>query len=266
MKPLQHGLRILAGTLMGKVLCRVEDQYGVIQVSRRGDRRVLSFGSGLEQSSVSMGKPQYLCHQYTRMMLLGLIFLEARRIAIMGLGGGGLVHCLSHYYPHLTVRVIELRQAVIDVAYEWFDLPRTANVQVIHSDAMTYMSTIDASSHDIIFSDLYEAGGMSEVQGHRGYIEACYNALSDSGWLVLNFHTLPEEDSPLYILLSDMFPDIRVCHSSKGNRVMYCGKSACEYDDRTLRERARILEKHVQVPLMYYYRQLRRLDDQRVTG
>ena len=95
MKPLQHGARINHGRLMGKELYRTEDSDGLIVVTQRGNKRLLSFGSRLEQSSVLMDKPYYLIHEYTQIMLLGLLFVDARHITLLGLGGGGLAHCLS---------------------------------------------------------------------------------------------------------------------------------------------------------------------------
>ena len=49
---------------MGKELFRVEDDYGLVIVTQRGDKRVLSFDSSLEQSSVYMSKRYYLSHEY----------------------------------------------------------------------------------------------------------------------------------------------------------------------------------------------------------
>ena len=140
MKPLQHGDRSRHGTLMGKELFRTEDDEGSIVVTQRGNKRLLSFGSMLEQSSVLTGKPYYLINEYTQIMLLGLIFVDGREITLLGLGGGALAHCLSHYFPQSTIQVVEIRQAVIDVAYDWFDLSRIDNLQVVNGDALHFLS------------------------------------------------------------------------------------------------------------------------------
>lgn len=59
---------------------------GPILVTQRGGRRVLSFGTGLEQSSVLVERPASLTHEYTQIMLLSLLFVEARHITLLGLG------------------------------------------------------------------------------------------------------------------------------------------------------------------------------------
>lgn len=256
MKPLQHGARICAGSLLGKELYRFEDELGSIVVTQRGQKRILSFDVGLEQSSVLMEKPHYLSHEYTQIMMLGLVFTDAHHLTLLGLGGGGLAHCLSHYYPQSMLQVVEIRQAVIDIAYAWFELPQQPNLQVKCANALTYMRQAEAVTTDLIFSDLYESTVMSEVQTHLGFIDSCYKTLSDQGWIVFNFHDLPDEDSPVMKKILELFAEVYVCDVFKGNWVMFCGKNAAVFDQSELAGRARSLAKKVEMPLMYYFMQV----------
>lgn len=256
MKSLHHGTRINSGTTMGKELYRVEDDMGYVVVTRRGDKRVLSFDSALEQSSVLMTKPYYLTHEYTQAMLLGLLFMDAEHITLLGLGGGGLAHCLSHYYPAIRLQVVELRQAVIDVAYEWFNLPHKSQLQVIQCDAVKYLSDIRPGCTDIIFSDLYLADGMSECQAQQVYIENGYNALTDSGCLVINYHVMPDKESVMMLRLRALFSQIYTCDVINGNQLLFCSKHSVPFSDEVLAERAEGLVQQVKMPLMYYCRQL----------
>lgn len=260
LKPIQHGARINQGRLMGKELYRTEDDDGIIVVTQRGNKRLLSFGSKLEQSSLLMDKPYYLIHEYTQMMLLGLLFTDARRVTLLGLGGGGLAHCLSHFYPQSTIQVVEIRQAVIDIAYDWFDLPRRDNLQIIHADALQYLSKCEQGSSDIIFSDLYEAEGMSAIQALQEFIVASYHALSESGCLVLNFHQKPYRGCLLMDTIESFFDQV-IVYDSDGipgeiNSIMFCCKKDIAIHQAELNARAEALTKRVKMPLMMYYRKL----------
>ena len=245
---------------MGKELYRFEDSDGSIIVSQRGNKRVLSFGSSLEQSSVLIDKPWYLIHEYTQIMLLGLLFVDARRITLLGLGGGGLAHCLSHYFSQSTIQVVEIRQAVIDIAYDWFDLPRQDNLSVINDDALHYLSKLKQSSSDIIFSDLYEAGGMSACQAQQEFIATSYQSLSQSGCLVLNFHHKPHRGSLLMDTIEGLFREIIVYDSARlpgeRNSIMFCCKSDVALHQAAVNARAEALTKLSKMPLMMYYRKL----------
>jgi len=256
MKPLQHGVRINRASILGRELYRSEDSEGVIVVSERGNRRLLSFGSYFEQSCVALDQPAYLVHEYTQVMLLGVLFSEPRRMLLLGLGGGGLVHCLGRYYPESSIQVVELRQAVIDIAYDWFDLPRQDNLQVINDDAMHYLAGLRQDSCDIIFSDLYEAGGMSACQAQQDFIFSCYRVLSESGCLVLNFHHKPYRGSVLMDSINSLFDKIIVHESGEQNCIMFCCKSAVALHAPELDTRAEALVKRVAMPLLHHYRKL----------
>lgn len=245
---------------MGKELYRTEDSDGSIVVTQRGNRRLLSFGSRLEQSSVLMDKPYYLIHEYTQIMLLGLLFVDARHMTLLGLGGGGLVHCLSHFFPQSTIRVVEIRQAVIDIAYQWFDLPRLDNLQVVSDDAMHYVSSLEQGSTDIIFSDLYQAEGMAACQAQQAFIEASHDALSESGCLVINFHDKPDAGSVLMDTMERLFSAI-IVYDSEGlsgrrNSIIFCCKDTVVLHQPEINWRAESLTKLVKMPLMQYYRSL----------
>jgi len=257
LKPLQHGARISQGTLMGKELYRVEDSEGVIVVTQRGNKRLLSFGSSLEQSSVLMDKPYYLIHEHTQVMLLGLLFVDARHITLLGLGGGALVHCCNHYYPDAIIQVVEIRQAVIDIAYDWFELPRIENLQVINADALHHILKVKQSSSDIIFSDLYEAEGMAPCQAQQEYIVASYHALSEAGCLVLNFHQKPHRGSLLMDTIESFFETIIVYDSGERNSIMFCCKTEIFLHQPELNARAESFTRLVKMPLMHYYLQLK---------
>ena len=239
----------------------MEDGDGSIVVTQRGNKRLLSFGSRLEQSSVLMNMPHYLIHQYTQIMLLGLLFVDARRMTLLGLGGGALAHCLSHYFPESTIQVVEIRQAVIDIAYDWFDLPRRDNLHVVNDDALHYLSNLEQGTTDIIFSDLYIAESMSACQAQQAFINSCFTALSEHGCVVINFHQKPDEGSKLMAAIEGSFSEI-IIHDSEAlpgqnpNSIMFCCKHAFALHTPEVNWRAELLTKRVKMPLMQYYRQL----------
>ncbi len=261
MKAMQHIARICASTSMGRVLFRCEDEMGLILVTQRGGRRVLSFGTGLEQSSVLIERPAYLTHEYTQIMLFGLLFVDARQITLLGLGGGGLVHCLSHFYPQCQLQVVELRQQVIEVARNWFELPQTEQIVMHCGDAARYIARAPDAGTDLILSDLYEGDGMSEVQASVFYIRNCARHLTDNGVMVLNFHQLPAPQSALMQTINEQFAEVFVCDVFSGNYVMFCLKMPLEDSLSALLPEAKALARYLEMPLLYYFRQLRRFEE-----
>jgi len=257
---------------MLKVLHRTDDGFGSIVVTENGNKRVLSFASDFQQSAIYINKPWQLVHEYTQIMLLGLAFTQAKNIILLGLGGGGLVHCLNYFYPQMKLEVVEIRQAVIDVAYKWFDLPDTNNINLHCRDANDYIKQVVPANADIIFSDLYEAQGMSEVQTQNDFISACARALNENGWLVINFHKLPDKNSSVMQQLSICFSEIFYCDIFKGNWVVFCGKAHAGFNARKtkasgiktsklktneIKERVIELGVYVNSPIKYYFNKIK---------
>ncbi|HEY9200859.1 MAG TPA: methyltransferase [Gammaproteobacteria bacterium] len=261
---MQRIARLCTGASMGRELFRSEDEMGQILVTQRGGRRVLSFGTGLEQSSVLIERPAYLTHEYTQIMLLSLLFVEVRHVTLLGLGGGGLVHCLSHFYPQYQLQVVELRQQVIEVARNWFELPQTEQITLHCGDAARYIARAPDARTDLILSDLYESDGMSEVQASGFYIRHCARHLTEQGVMVLNFHQLPAAQSELMQAINEQFAEVFVCDVFSGNFVMFCLKMPLQKSLSALLPEAKSLAKHLEMPLLYYFRQLRRFEERAV--
>ena len=240
-------------------LYRTSDEYGQIIVLEKGDKRILSFDSNLQQSCVYMNKPYYLAHEYTQIMILGMLFVDAQNVTVLGLGGGSLAHYLNHFYPQTATRIVEIRQSVIDIACQWFNLPQKANLKVICGDAGVYMQKVKSQTIDILFSDLYQAEGMSEVQAQTDFIQMSHKALREDGWMVINFHKLPDDESIVMRAIREIFNDLYVCEVCSGNRVLFCGKSPVNFTQVELDERARALNKKSGMQLMYYYKQLKNI-------
>src|SRR5690606_34998140 len=97
--------------------------------------RVLTFNTIFEQSKIDRRSPWLPVHEYNRAMLLPVAFGQPRHATVLGLGGGVMASALHHLLPACQVHAVELRQAVLDVAREFFSLPDSDRLRVTISDA-----------------------------------------------------------------------------------------------------------------------------------
>ncbi|ARU54517.1 spermidine synthase [Oleiphilus messinensis] len=243
-------------TIAGREIYRIYDPLGPIQVFDDGSRRVLAFGDNDEQSCLSLEHPYLLQHTYTRAMVLSLLFVEPSRILILGLGGGCLPAFLHHHLLNSHVQVVELRQAVIDVAYRFFALPRDSRLEVVQSDVRRFFKQTVTGPVDLIMSDLFLSGGIDRHQFDTGYLEQCYHRLSDQGWLVLNCWLEHRREQTSLRYLCELFPDVRVCSTESGNWIIFAGKQPCAEDKKTLEKRVRKLSSRFGWSLMPQFKQL----------
>jgi len=215
----------LTGMSAGTLVHSTSDSYGNILVVDLPRYRVLSFDSIYEQSGFYLERPYALVHEYTRIMMLVLGFMEPRHTTLLGLGGGSLLRSLHHYLSQCDFHVVELRPKVYEVARDYFDIPDDERVWVSIEDAELQIKASKDASTDIIFADMYDAYHMSPVQAQKQFVQECRRALTKSGWLVINYHRLPEPNSPFFEHLIECFSTIMVCSGEYGNHILFACKS-----------------------------------------
>ncbi|WP_165856359.1 spermidine synthase [Marinobacter sp. JSM 1782161] len=210
--------------LNGNVTYETGDALGPIRVLDYRKHRVLTFDSVFEQSKIARRKPWLPVHEYNRAMLLPLAFTEPARATVLGVGGGVMIGALHRLLPDCDIHGVELRQAVVDVAREYFHMPDDPRVRISVSDVRPALRDMPDTSTDLILTDLYSADRMSPVQAHRRFIDQCSRVLSDTGWLAMNFHLAPARDGTLVRHLARLFPEVMLYRTRTNNYVIYASK------------------------------------------
>ena len=223
----------------GELIYYTRDPYGELKVLDNGHRRTLSFGPGDEQSACLKADPALLLFDYTQVMLLALLFRPFRKVLCLGLGAGSLVTALQRHCKGTKITVVELRQAVIDIALNYFYLPSSKRVQLHCGDAEDFV--VQASErYDLIFSDLYTSQGLSPLQLKPSFLSSCAERLKPDGLLVINcWREHQHAEAGLLQSLEGLFTDIRLCPTADGNWVIFASRSLLEPNPNALREAAR---------------------------
>ncbi|WP_114192380.1 spermidine synthase [Edaphovirga cremea] len=230
--------------LRGDVIAQVGDDHGDITVIDDKEYRILSFDSIFEQSKMHKGSPALPVHNYIKAMLMVLALTSPQRVLHLGLGGGGLVRSLHAWSEGIVMDVVELRSAVVSVARQYFCLPDSDNIRYLIDDAGAFINKEEhAGVYDLIFSDLYSADAMAEVQAKGNFLAACADRLSADGWLVMNYHSRPGRNSLLSHALFTLFETVMYCTTPSGNVVMYACKSSCDTPLREIQRQARAVGK-----------------------
>ncbi|WP_454782179.1 spermine synthase [Legionella sp. WA2022007384] len=207
------------------IIYRTHDSWGNIFVVDRGNIRALNFDPVYDQSGIYIQFPHIPVHEYTRVMLLVLAFVNPSHITLLGLGGGSLIHCLNFLLPECSLFCIELREKVYDVATNFFQLPESPNIEILIADAQTAIKFQKSNNTQVIFSDIYLDYGMDSFQIQQQFIEQAYRVLDDTGWLVINFHELPELDSAFIQYMQAHFAELFICPTVSDNYILFANKS-----------------------------------------
>ena len=169
------------------IIFRCRDEWGRLNVHEEAGRRYLSFGNEVEQSCIDMHQPAHLCYQYTQAMMLGCLFGSTpQQVTLLGLGAGSLAQALLASLPDCRVTAVEQRHRVVELAREWFYLPRDKRLKVCVCDAYDYLNS-DTKPADLILADLFFSDGLDDLQAQQGFLTACRMALKPGGLLVANY-------------------------------------------------------------------------------
>ena len=243
-------------SLDGQLIYCAQDPYGELRVFDDGTTRTLSFGPGNEQSACLKAKPDQLLYEYTQAMLLALLFCAPRKVLCLGLGAGSLVTTLQHHCKGMRFTAVELRQAVIDIARDYFYLPQGKRVTIHCGDAADFVAT-DTGHYDLIFSDLYTALGLAPVQLQTDFLRQTAARLKPDGLLVINcWREHQRNEDTLLASLSELFVDLRSCPTGDGNWILFAARWPLESRPKQLRQAAEDWSDRLKFSLLRHLRQL----------
>lgn len=194
--------------IRGKIIRRASDEHGEIFVADSHGTRSLYFGPAVVQSSIRLGQPGCLIDEYCQAMLGSLIFKpDPASILMIGLGGGSLVNFLLSAFPQCMLAVVELRQAVIDLAHEFFLVPdRNRNLTIIHAAGEEFMRKQEPACHDLIIVDAFDERGPAGPLYEKTFLEACSRSLTRDGICSMNLWDGPVDGFlERYAAISDVF-------------------------------------------------------------
>lgn len=251
----------------GELIYHSRDEEGVLEVVEAHGVRALHFGTPPRQSALSLKDPGRLELPYVRAMLSALLFIEPpRRVLLAGLGGGSLARFLLEQFPDCQVEAVERRAGVVDIAHEYFGLPRSERLGIHIADACERVAALSLSAageYDWVLVDAYDHLGMDPAVNALDFLGGCASLLRPQGALSMNLwgsHAIALRRSVL--LLRQCFPGraLKLAVPSRGNVIgLGLGGGLDPAVAKQLLPRARALEFRTGLEMPYFLRNLRPL-------
>lgn len=136
------------------ILFRADTQYHRITVTEGDGARHLRFDHS-HQSAIALDDPFESRIRYPDYMHLAMaIKPDAKRVLVLGLGGGAITKRFWRDYPEVRVDSVEIDPVVVDVARKYFWLPEDARSKVYVEDARRFVQNAEGP-YDIIIVDAY---------------------------------------------------------------------------------------------------------------
>ena len=165
----------------------------------------LRFNQSSIQSTMSLDDPTRLELEYTRAMMLFLLFNPAPpAILMIGLGGGSLPKYCHRHLPASDITVVEINPAVIALREVFHVPPDGPRFRVVADDGARHVRETPRL-HDVILVDGFNADGQPEALCTQDFYDACRAALQPDGVLVVNLDSDPAASEPLIARLEQAF-------------------------------------------------------------
>jgi len=148
----------------------------------------LHFIRGQTQSRMRSDAPEHLLIDYTRTMLAALLWRpKARRIGIVGLGGGSQVKFLHRHLPLARLEVVENHPGVIALR-RTFGIPDDdSRLEVTHDDGARFIAA-RPGRYDLLLVDGYDEHGIPDALSTPAFLRGCRDALLPGGVMASNLH------------------------------------------------------------------------------
>lgn len=219
-------LAALAGcaTVGPQVLYETPSRFGPLVVTDDGDGlRSMRFGrTGMTQTTIKVGEPDYLRFDYLRLALIGMALAAPqagtpRRVLLVGLGGGALPVFLHRQYPDVQIDVVEIVPEVVTAAERYFGFRQDARMRAHVGDGRQFIERAPPAHYDIIMLDAF---GSAEVPAHlttQEFLQAVRRALKAQGVVVSNVWNARynRHYNAMLRTYQEVFPEVHVIDTSR---------------------------------------------------
>ncbi len=171
-----------------------------ILISEEKGVRQLHFGSRWVQGAMRIARPYALELEYTREMMVPLLFNAhkawPRSALFIGLGVGAMPKFLHKYRPECTITVVEISPAVVGAAQMHFKLPAmSSSFQVEIGCGAAYLSN-NQNQYDLIVVDGFDEHARVGPLNTSEFYLNCKARLSGQGYLVANLLSNQKDSEP----------------------------------------------------------------------
>jgi len=213
-----------AESAQAQVLHSEKSLYRDIFVYEEQSERCMRFrraDSGSRQSCVNLSAPDEFVLAYAKMMM-GALYLrpDAKRVLIIGLGGGTIPMAVHHVLPEAQIDAVEIDPAVVRVARAFFNYKEDDKLKTFEQDGRVFVRRANSqgAKYDIIMLDAFSDEYIPEHMLTREFLVEVKNLLAPGGVLAANTFSasgLYDNESATY---AEVFGDFYNMHSR--NRVI----------------------------------------------
>lgn len=217
----------------GAIEHEVQSTYSHIRIRRSGNVRTMIFvrdsGEEAYESQMNLKSPHLLRFSYLQHMFTSyLVQPEQKKVLIVGLGGGSMVHFLQKHDPQCEVDAVEIDPVVVQLAERYFGVKRSKTVRLIVADAFDYFAK-NETKYDVIYMDAFlKPSGTTDDTGvplrlrTLDFYKQLQSRLTDGGSVIFNINPHPDMKADL-ATIAEAFPQSYVFSLPNSEGVVAIG-------------------------------------------
>jgi spermidine synthase len=169
-----------------RVVYARDTQYHRLSVVEDADTRYLRFDNSL-QSAMYVDEPLRTRFAYTDLFHLAVAYNpDAKNILFIGLGAGSSEKRMLQDFPDVRMQAVEIDPVVVDVAHDYFAVPRDdPRLEIAVGDGRRFLVD-DETRWDAIVIDAFVADAVQFHLVTREFVQLARSRLNPGGVIVTN--------------------------------------------------------------------------------
>lgn len=160
--------------------------YHRVRITDNDGIRLLRFERN-RQSTMFLNDPFETDCEYCSYLHLPLaIQPRAKRVLVIGLGGGSVVKRYWRDYPWMRVDAVELDPDIVEIAYSFFELPEDPRIDVAIADGREFLQR-GTRTYDIVIVDAYDDDRVPRPLLTEEFMREVRGRLASDGVLAYNY-------------------------------------------------------------------------------
>ena len=163
----------------------LDSPYHHIRITENDGMRQLKFERN-QQSTMSLDDPFETDIDYVGYLHIAMALKpDAARTLVVGLGGGSLVKRMWRDYAPMHLDVAEIDPVVVELAYDYFELPDDDRIEVFLEDGRAFVR-LTPHTYDIIVVDAFNDDHIPRPLMTEEFLRDCRDHLAPDGVLAYN--------------------------------------------------------------------------------
>ncbi|MDO9229348.1 MAG: fused MFS/spermidine synthase [Syntrophales bacterium] len=162
--------------------------YHHITIRQEGGERCMIFGRqrDLRQTCIDLAKPDASVFEYTSMMFAGFLFRpDAKKICLIGLGGGYIPTVFRMHLPQVQLRTVEVDPLVEKLAKQYFRFALPSGQTLSIDDGRQFLKK-SRERYDQIWLDAFNSDYVPAHMTTKEFLQLAKSRLNEGGIVIQN--------------------------------------------------------------------------------